>query len=113
MKFYKFIAPVCILFFCQCVSALNIESLAKKKWLEVRSENFILVTDQNEKRARYIVQDLEEFRYFTLKIRKLEVVENLPPLLVFTIGSRNSFKNLGLRKNVAGFFPGQGTVYML
>lgn len=92
-------------FLCESSQAeVNIERIAKDRWLEVRSENFIIITDADEKVGRALVRDLENFRYFIHFMQKEAVIDNPPPLKVFAIKSGRTFRALDLPAQWAGVF---------
>jgi len=43
---------------------LQLEKLAKDDWIELRTDNFVVVTDMKVKKAKLLVSDLENFHYF-------------------------------------------------
>lgn len=84
--------------------AVDLEKLAKSDWIKLSTANFELITDADEKTARYILNDLESFRYFTIDLMKLNVIQGLPPLKIMAIEKNKNFNALDLPDNWAGLF---------
>ncbi len=83
---------------------IKLEKLAKSQWLELRTDNFIVVTDASEKTARAVVRDLENFRYFISFFLKHPMLEGGHPLRVLAINKKKNFKALDLPEQWAGVF---------
>lgn len=92
------------LFSPSIASTAEIERLADDDWIHLQSPNFDIVTDLSEEKARHLIEDLEAYRFFTLQILKLNVVENIKPLRILAIGNNANFRKLGLPDNWAGLF---------
>jgi hypothetical protein len=94
-----------LLFICSTSAAeIKIEKIVDKNWLEIRTENFIVVTDAKEKLAQKLVVDLENFRYFISVILNKPLIKGIPPLKTLAISSKSNFKVLDLPENWAGVF---------
>ena len=50
--------------FSMLSSAANIEKLAKRKWIQLTTKDFQIITDLNEKKAQVLIKDIEAYRYF-------------------------------------------------
>ncbi|WP_075184623.1 hypothetical protein [Teredinibacter haidensis] len=82
---------------------LQLEKLIKDDWIEVRSKNFTVITDANEKIAKLLVKDLEHFRYFITQTLGKELISG-KSLKIIAISSRKNFKRLDLPEFWAGVF---------
>ncbi|WP_062060097.1 hypothetical protein [Cellvibrio sp. OA-2007] len=100
-RFILLLLAVCL---SSTVFAANIEKLAKGKWLQLTSDNFQIITDLKEKKARILIDDLEAYRYFLIELMGMQLQPNLDPLQVLALGSGSSFKHMGLPKTWAGVF---------
>lgn len=97
----------CLLLFTLNASTLlaaDIEKLSDDDWLEVKSPNFIIITDLNEEKARHLIEDLEAYRHFSIEMMGLDIINNLSPLKIFAISSNSNFRKLDLPENWAGVF---------
>ncbi|MDO6422315.1 hypothetical protein [Saccharophagus degradans] len=94
--FILFVSPLCL-------AKIELEKIVKDDWIEVKTDNFIVVTDMKPKKARQLANDLEQFRYFiTVTLGKQLVSEK--PLEVLAVSSRKNFKRLDLPEFWAGVF---------
>ncbi|WGO99618.1 hypothetical protein QFX18_06015 [Saccharophagus degradans] len=91
-----FISPLCL-------AKIELEKLVKDDWIEVKTDNFTVVTDMKAKKARKLVNDLEQFRYFITVTLGKELASDTP-LVVLAISSRKNFKRLDLPEMWAGVF---------
>ena len=82
----------------------DIDRLADDSWLHIQSPNFDIVTDLNEEKGRYLIEDLEAYRHFSTKIMGLRIVDNIKPLKMLAISSGYNFRKLGFDENIAGVF---------
>jgi len=86
-----------------CAAKLNLERLLKDDWLQVSSENFVVVTDADKKLAKLLVKDLEHFRYFITETLEINLLPT-KPLKIIAISSRRNFKHLDLPELWGGVF---------
>ncbi|MDT8322240.1 MAG: hypothetical protein RQ826_17120 [Xanthomonadales bacterium] len=97
-----------------CVVALGSGwSLARAgdKWIEARSDNFVIFSDAGENRTRELVVELEKFRFVVEQITPVQypAVENDRPLTVFAYDStRNYVKQTGMN-GTAGVYVSRTT----
>jgi hypothetical protein len=79
---------------------------AKDKWLELKSEHFILRTDANLDKAKKTIDDLEKFRFTLGALTGLNLsVENRPPLTIYAFRKTRTFqKQLQTNKDTLGFY---------
>jgi len=85
-------------------NALEIEKLADDEWLLVKSQNFNIITDLNADKGASLARDLESYRYFTIDLMGLKLLNVTKPLTVLAISSGSNFKRLELPENWAGVF---------
>ncbi len=81
---------------------IKIDTLLKKKWVEARSEHFILVTDIKPKHAESLVKSLEEYRVFIHHFTRTPPLTDVEPLFILAPSKSSSFKALNLPENWAG-----------
>ncbi len=79
---------------------------AKDKWLELKSEHFILRTDADLEKARKTIEDLEKFRFTLGALTGLDLsVENRPPLTIYAFRYTRKFnKQLKTTRSMLGFY---------
>ncbi|BCD99793.1 hypothetical protein [Marinagarivorans cellulosilyticus] len=82
---------------------LQLEKLAKDDWIELRTDNFVVVTDMKAKKAKSLVSDLENFHYFITNTLGKPLV-TAKPLEILAISSKSNFKRLDLPEFWAGVF---------
>ncbi|MDF3012367.1 MAG: hypothetical protein K0Q78_571 [Cellvibrio sp.] len=85
-------------------AAANIEKLAKGNWLQLTTDDFDIITDLDEKKARLLMNDLEAFKYFQQKLIGVQLIPDLGPLRILALGSGSSFKRMDLPSTWAGVF---------
>jgi hypothetical protein len=89
---------------CPSSLALDMEKIADDDWLHITSPNFEVITDLDEETGRHLIQDLEDYRYFSIEKFGLSLIGNLKPLKILAIGKGSNFKNLDLPEMWAGVF---------
>jgi hypothetical protein len=80
----------------------NVGDLVDRKWIEIDSPNFRVVTDQPEDVAHHMIVDLGNLRYISNRVRGAQSLDG-PPLTIVAMG-RSSFATLELPHNMAGLF---------
>jgi hypothetical protein len=88
---------------------INVGKLHKAKWIEVSSENFLVVTDASEEQAQAMAKELEQFRHFLallLGYKQRALMGKVPVILA---KNRTMASALGMPSNYAGFFARQDT----
>ncbi|PCK07352.1 MAG: hypothetical protein COA42_14685 [Alteromonadaceae bacterium] len=103
MRFFQLLFSLFLFISCATFAEPKIEKLLKDNWLEVKSENFTIITDANQKKAKLLVKDLESFRYFISNIMNTSLAPS-KPLTVIAISSKKNFKRLDLPEFWAGVF---------
>ena len=81
-----------------------IKKLYKSKWLQLETENFIVLTDAKEKQAKDMALELEHFRHFTAFLLGYEQHPLNQKVPVILAKNRSSFKSMGFFDNLAGIF---------
>jgi hypothetical protein len=84
------------------LAASSVDQLGNRQWIDVRSANFRVVTEQPEKVARQMVVDLETLRYVSNRVRGTTSLEG-PPLTIVALGPDSS-DTLAIPRNFAGLF---------
>ena len=84
--------------------AADIEKIANDDWLHLKSPNFEITTDLDEETGRYLIQDLENYRYFSIQRLGINLIADLKPLKVLAVSKESNFKNLNLSEKLAGVF---------
>lgn len=92
------------LLFCSPVFATDIEKMSGDNWLLLKSPNFEIITELDEEKGRHLIENLEAYRYFSIDIMNLSVVEGLKPLRILAISDSSTFKALGLPEMWEGAF---------
>lgn len=80
------------------------EKISEKPWLKLENSHFSLVTDYDEKSAKRIIEDLENFRYYIRYFEGLNYPEDIPPLRTYIFKSKSIFKKFVDSENVGGYF---------
>ncbi|MGS2724712.1 tetratricopeptide repeat protein [Porticoccus sp. GXU_MW_L64] len=78
--------------------------LLDDKWLEVKTENFHIISDAKEKKVKAFARDLEIFRHFAQIFTKAKIIDDAPPFKIFAIEDRSHFRKLRSRPDIAGYF---------
>lgn len=84
--------------------AADLEKLSKGKWLKVTTENFDIITDLNEKKAKSLMRELEAYKHFQQEMIGVKLIDGLGPLRILALSSTSNFKRLDLPKLWAGVF---------
>ena len=96
---------VVLSFVCSIATAeVKLDKITKSKWIEVRSPNFIIITDAKEKIGKALVQDLESFRTFLSYMLKQSFIDNAPPLKILALKKEANFRALDLPEKWGGVF---------
>ncbi|MGI8837363.1 MAG: tetratricopeptide repeat protein [Pyrinomonadaceae bacterium] len=92
------------LLFLLSFGPLNTPIFAKDHWLSLRSKNFLLVGDTNEKQLRQVGMRLEQFREVFAQLFPRAVHSTLVPTTVIVFKSDESYRPFKPNANVAGYF---------
>ena len=98
---------------CLLVLASHTTVVAKDTWISVRTKNFFIVGNGNEKDVKRVALKLEQFReVFTHLFPRMKF--NTPvPTTVVAFKSDSSYAPFKLRANNAGYFqPGSDVNYI-
>jgi tetratricopeptide (TPR) repeat protein len=86
---------------------------AKDNWLSVRSKNFLLIGNANEKQIRQVGMRLEQFREVFAQLFPKAVHTSPVPTTVIVFKSDDSYRPFKPNPNLAGYFqPGQDVNYI-
>lgn len=77
---------------------------AKDNWLSVRSKNFLLIGNANEKQIRQVGMRLEQFREVFAQLVPSAVNSSPVPTTVIVFKSDDSYRPFKSNANVAGYF---------
>jgi hypothetical protein len=81
-------------------------------WVELRSDNFVVLSDAPLEYAQAFIDDLESFRAAIPFILHIELKPGLPPLRVLALRNWQHFATLGVGQETEGFFvTGQNRDY--
>ncbi|MFN2499040.1 MAG: hypothetical protein ABR557_08160 [Pyrinomonadaceae bacterium] len=92
------------LLFLLSFGPLNTPIFAKDNWLSLRSKNFLLVGNTNEKQIRQVGMRLEQFREVFAQLFPRAVHSTLVPTTVIVFKSDESYRPFKPNANVAGYF---------
>jgi tetratricopeptide (TPR) repeat protein len=84
--------------------SLNAPVFAKDNWLSLRSKNFLLIGNTNEKQIRQVGMRLEQFREVFAQLFPKAVHSTPVPTTVVVFKSENSYRPFKPNANVAGYF---------
>lgn len=90
--------------FCALSEEVKVKKLSKTKWAEAASENFILLTNANNKKANEMATELEEFRHFIALLLGHQQVETNKKIQVILSKNNSTFKAFGIKSNFSGIF---------
>jgi hypothetical protein len=83
---------------------VDVKKLHKAKWIEVTSENFLVITDAKEKKAQAMARELEQFRHFLALMLGYKQRVLQQKVAVILAKNKFTFAALGLPKEYAGIF---------
>src|SRR5882724_48509 len=83
---------------------LNSPVFAKDNWLSVRSKNFLLIGNTNEKQIRQVATRLEQFREVFAQLFPKAVHTTPVPTTVIVFKSDDSYRPFKPNPNVVGYF---------
>jgi tetratricopeptide (TPR) repeat protein len=87
-----------------CGSTPTLRQVAEDTWIEARTDNFVVLTNAGEDRARYLVQNLEDFRRLVIKATNLDIESNPLPFHVVALSTTGQFRALIDDQQVFGAF---------
>lgn len=87
---------------CALASELQAKEIWERKWLEVTSPNFVVISQLDEKSTRTITQELEDFRQVVAIFTNARVLEPRVPTQLYVFSG--PFRDIGLAENIAGYF---------
>lgn len=98
------IVLVTLLFLFLTLGPQNTSVFAKDNWLSLRSKNFLLVGNTNEKQIRQVGMRLEQFREVFAQLFPRAVHTTLVPTTVIVFKTDDSYRPFKPNANVAGYF---------
>ena len=111
MKRFAFVLATLILLLS--FGPLSAPVSAKDNWLSVRSKNFLLIGNANEKQIRQVGMRLEQFREVFAQLFPKAVHSSPVPTTVIVFKSDESYRPFKPNPNVAGYFQaGQDVNYI-
>lgn len=105
------ISKFCVAMLCLLTNiavAANFKKIAKDDWIKLSSKNFEIITDLDETKGRLYIQDLENFRAFTIGVMGVKTLEGLKPLKMLAVSKKRNLNALHLPAGLGGVF-GYGT----
>jgi tetratricopeptide (TPR) repeat protein len=75
----------------------------ERPWIELKSRNFLAISNAEQEEAVALIRDLELFRSVVLKITNTRVYEARVPTIIYLFGDRGSYASFRLSRNVAGY----------
>ncbi len=87
-----------------CSQAQPVTEVAQSRWIEARTENFVVVTNAGDARARKMVNDLEEFRRFAITALNIDVAETPLPFTIYAVTSDADLQSLVETARAFGVF---------
>ena len=109
----RFVLPFAVAFCLLVVVSQPITVAAKDNWISIRTKNFFVIGNGNEKDIRQVALRLEQFREaFTILFPKIRF--NTPvPTTVIVFKSKSSYAPFRPNPNLAGYFqPGPDVNYI-
>lgn len=104
-KLYRAIAGVvAVALFLGGCATKSLEDVAEHRWIELQSDNFVMMTDAGEKRGRAFFAGLDEFRNYLLGQHPEVRHKNSSPVRVVAFANGNSFHSIVDEVHVSGGF---------
>lgn len=102
------ITVIFLLFYSSATAAVKPAKIAKQKWFQVTTENFVVIIDANKKVAHRVTQNLEKFRSLFALFNGGELPVTGRPVKVFITKRKGTYELMtankkGLKKT-QGFF---------
>lgn len=82
----------------------TIDAVAEHRWTELRSDNFIMMTDAGAVRGRQFLANLEEFRAYIARIHPASISPNASPVRVIAFADGKSFRTVIKNPHISGGF---------
>lgn len=87
-----------------CAQVKPVTEVAKANWVEARTDNFIVVTNGSDARARRLIENLEEFRRFAITALEIEVSAAALPFTIYAVSNDSELQSLVETAGVFGVF---------
>lgn len=109
--FMKYIIYWIILCFLSlpCLAG-NTDEILKRRWIEVKTENFHVISDSKPKLAKVLIEELELFKFYLGVISSLQPKHDIPPLKVFSITSGKIYDSLDPPQESDGYYIHAGNL---
>ena len=98
----RFALPLALVFCLVSLSALPVA--AKDNWISVKSKNFLLIGNANEKQIRQVAGRLEQFREVFSHLFPSAIFKTPVPTTVIVFKSDSSYAPFKPNANTAGYF---------
>ena len=109
----RFVFPLAVTLCLLAVVSQHTPVSAKDKWISVRTKNFFMVGNANEKDIKEVALKLEQFREVFTRLFPNMVFNTPVPTTVVVFKSHSSFAPFKPGSNVAGYFqPGSDVNYI-
>lgn len=100
----KAAAVLCSLMLLVGCASRTVDDVATHDWVELRSDNFVMMTDIDEGRAAGFLQDLETFREYLVEEHPRSFPKNASPVRIVALGNGNAFQLIVNSPHVGGGF---------
>jgi tetratricopeptide (TPR) repeat protein len=87
-----------------CAPGTTIQQVAQDTWIEARTPNFVVLTNAGEARARYLAQNLEDFRRLVIAATSLDIESNPRPFHIVALSTTGQLRALIDTDQVFGAF---------
>ncbi|MBI1179996.1 MAG: hypothetical protein GC201_05515 [Alphaproteobacteria bacterium] len=87
-----------------CASTPNVEKVAADTWTEARTPNFVVITNAGPVRARYLAENLEDFRRLVIEATNLDIQSNPMPFHIVALSTGGQFRALVDAQQIFGAF---------
>ncbi len=77
-----------------CAAASDVSRVAEGSWTEACTANFVVLTNAGEGRARYLIQNLEDFRRLVIEATSLDIESNPLPFHIVALSGSSQLKSL-------------------
>lgn len=98
------VAALCSLMLLVGCASRTVDEVASHDWIELRSNNFVMMTDIGESRAAGFFHDLESFREYLVEEHPRSFPSNASPVRVVALGNGNAFQLIVNEPHVGGGF---------
>ena len=93
-----------ILFFSDSSAGKTSEDIIKENWIEIKTENFHIISNLEENRALGFAKEIEQFRFFFLQFSNIKMKKDIPAIRVYAFSNTSTYKTFNLPKDSVGIF---------